>query len=101
MGKTHKKVAKRFGRGRRGKEKKKGIDFPMEKQVNEVAVTESDIYSSVKQIQRAKKKRKAFIVTISKKVPLARKATKGTGIGIKLPSGKIVKRSRRLKKRKT
>ena len=70
----------------------KGPDVKADDRVIEVVTHESDLYSSVAQVNRFKK-RKYFAVP-PELLKKAKSVTDGTGIGVMTPTGIIKKRSR-------
>ena len=76
----------------------KGVDILSKGKAIEVAVTPSDIYSSVKQLKRSRAFAK-YIAVPTKQVPLARKLLTKTGIGVMNLLGKVQKRTRKRKGR--
>lgn len=73
--------------------KGKGPDVIGQNRVIEVATHESDLYSSIKQVNRYKKPK--YLATSTDLVQKALKVTENSGIGVMGPSGKIFKRARK------
>ncbi|MFH1894138.1 MAG: hypothetical protein ABIK83_15825 [Candidatus Zixiibacteriota bacterium] len=74
--------------------KGKGPDVKGPTRTIEVAVHESDLYSSIDQVKRYNR---PYIATTQELIEKAKEVTKGTGIGVMTSGGRIVKRSRRKK----
>jgi len=75
-----------------------GPDIKTPKRVIEVAVNESDLKDSKRQLQGFKKPR--YIATSSEMVEAALEATKNTSIGVKGPTGHIHKRAGGVRRKK-
>ena len=78
--------------------KGQGPDIKTPKQIIEVAVSESDLKDSKRQLQGFKKPR--YIATSSDMVDKALEATENTSIGVMGPTGHIHKRAGGGKKKK-
>jgi len=76
--------------------KSKGIDIVTKEKVIEVETKKGSLYQGINQIKRASKAR--YVAVNKLNINNALKATKGTGIGIMGPTGRIIKRARRNKK---
>ena len=70
-----------------------GPDVKAQNRVIEVATHESDLYSSVDQLRGYRKPK--YIATLPELVEKATEITKGTGIGVMGPTGRIKKRAHR------
>jgi hypothetical protein len=73
--------------------KGKGPDVIGRNRVIEVVTHESDLYSSIDQLSGYRKPR--YIATPPNLIPKAKEVTKGSGIGVKGPTGSIHKRARK------
>jgi len=82
------KLAKKFGTEYN---KGKGPDVKG-KTVVEVAIHESDLHSSIKQLKGFRKLK--YLATIPKLVKKAKEITKGTKVGVMGPTGIIKKRAK-------
>lgn len=71
----------------------KGPDVIGRNRVIEVATHEGDLYSSPDQLRGYRKPK--YIATLPELVEKAKEITKGTGIGVMGPTGRIKKRGRR------
>ena len=95
MGKSrHDKLVDRLGRILGDSHHQVGVDLKPRNMAVEVAVSESDIYQSISQLNSSRKQRKYLAVPREHR-NLARKALKGTGIGLMDGDGNILKRSRK------
>ena len=89
-----KKIEKRLG----VKERSEGVDFVVGGKAFEFAETESDIKSSIEQLNRSRVAGPKKIIIPQKLSNYTRKSIKGTGIGIENISGTIIKKSRKKSK---
>ncbi len=69
----------------------RGPDVRGKNRTIEIAVHDSDLYSSVDQVKRFPK---PYIATTRELIPKALKVTKGTGVGVMRQNGVIVKKPR-------
>ncbi len=94
MGLTkHDKIAKNLAKREESfYNKGKGPDIKGARRVIEVVTHDSDSYSSLDQVKGFRKPK--YIATPPELVKKAKNVTKGTGIGVMGPTGKIHKRSR-------
>jgi hypothetical protein len=69
----------------------RGPDVISKDRTIEVAVHDSDLYASVDQVKRFPK---PYIATTRELIPKALKITKGTGVGVMMQNGVIVKKPR-------
>ncbi len=99
MGRIHDIWAKHLAKKFKGKYFRRGPDVKTREKVVEVAISDSDIYSSIKQLMRSRKPKK-YLAIPGYKADLAKRLTKGTGIGIMNLNGKIIKKSRKRKTKK-
>lgn len=90
----HDAAVDRIANKRGSKHKRKGVDIRHKDFAIEVAIGDSDLYQSMGQLRRSRKKKK-YIAVPSRKVKKARKLTKRTGIGVMNLVGDIKKRTRR------
>ena len=98
MGKSrHDRLVDRLGRILGDTHHYEGVDLKPRYMAVEVAVTESDIYQSISQLNRSRKQRKYLVVPREYR-NLARKTLKGTGIGLMDGDGNILKRGRKKSK---
>lgn len=86
------KLAKKFGTEYK---KNKGIDIVTKDRVIEVETKKNALSQGIKQVQSSSKAR--YLAVNKTSIKNALKATKGTGIGVMRPTGKIVKRAGRKK----
>jgi len=85
------KIERRLGT----KERSKGVDFVIKGNAYEFAETKNDILSSISQLNRSRVPGVKKLIVPNQLGNYAKKATRGTGIGIENISGKIVKKSRK------
>jgi len=92
MGREHDEkadaLAKQFGT----EHNRKGVDIKQGDRAIEVAIKNEDIEKSVKQLNLSRKPIK-YLAVPPKKVILAKKVTRGTGIGVMSTTGNIRKRA--------
>ena len=86
------RLAKKFGTEYK---KSKGIDIVTKNKVIEVETKKESLSQGINQIKRSSKAR--YLAVNKLNINNALKATKGTGIGIMGPSGRIIKMARRKK----
>ena len=77
--------------------KQKGIDIVTRERVIEVETKKNGIAQGIQQVQKSPKAR--YLAVNQANVKNALKATQGTGIGVMGPTGKIIKRAGRKKKK--
>ena len=94
MGRIHDIWAKHLAKEFKGKYFHRGPDVKTREKVIEVAISDSDIYSSIKQLRRSRKPKK-YLAVPEYKANLAKRLTKGTGIGVMNLNGKIIKKCRK------
>ena len=94
MGKRHDRAVDRLTKIFGGKHRRQGIDLVSKGLGIEVAVTDNDVKTSVRQLQRSRVQTK-YLSVPSELVDRAKKQTKGTGIGVRNLRGTIKKRARR------
>jgi len=94
MGKAHDKKADALAKQLGTEHNRKGVDIKKGDRAIEVAVKKEDIETSVKQLNRSRKPTK-YLAVPPEKVSLAKKVTKGTGIGVMSTTGNIRKRAKR------
>lgn len=96
MGKksTHDRIASRLANKFRTRHRRTGVDLHAKDKAIEVAASTGDLHQSMGQL-RASRKPKKYLAVPPSYVPRAKRLTKGTGVGVMTPSGKIRKRSRR------
>jgi len=88
----HDKIAKYLAKKNKAEYNKgPSPDVKTKNRVIEVAIHESDLYSSLDQVKRFQKPR--YIATTSNLVKKAKEITKGTGIGVMGPTGNIRKKA--------
>lgn len=87
------RIASRFGSTHR----REGVDIRVKDIAIEVAATLNDVYQSIGQLNRSRKKRK-FLSVPREFRETALRLTKGTGIGVMDGTGRIIKRTRRKKR---
>ena len=90
----HDKAAERLAGKLKTKHRREGVDIVVPGRSIEVAVSDDDIASSVKQLNRSRADKK-YMAVPARKVNQARKILEGTGIGIMDLNGTIKKRTRR------
>ena len=90
----HDKAAERLARKLKTKHRREGVDIVVPGMSVEVAVSDNDITTSVKQLNRSRSDKK-YMAVPGRKVKQARKILKGTGIGIMNLDGTIKKRTRK------
>lgn len=89
----HDQIAERFAEQENVEYNRgKGPDVKGKDRTLEIAVSSSDVQSSVKQVRRY---RKPYIVTTPELVEKALDVTKGTGVGVMKLNGQIVKKPRK------
>lgn len=91
---AHDRIASRLANKFKTRHRRTGVDLRVKDKAIEVAASSSDLYQSMRQL-RASRKPKKYLAVPPSYVPRARSLTKGTGIGVMTPSGKIRKRSRK------
>jgi len=94
MAAEHDEIADRLAKKLGTEHRRKGVDIIKDDTAIEVAVEDSDIYSSLSQLRRSRKD-KLYLSVPTKKIAQAKEVTKGTGIGVMGPNGKIHKRTRK------
>lgn len=90
----HETIARRFARKFKTRHRPIGVDIRKGSYAIEVAASESDLYQSMRQL-RASRKRHKYLAVPSELLGKAIEITRGTGIGVMGPTGKIHKRSRK------
>lgn len=90
----HDRIADRLARKFKTEHRRKGVDIRVKDQAIEVAATASDLYQSMGQLRRSRKLKKYLAVPREFQVK-AGQLTRGTGIGVMSPTGKILKRTRK------
>lgn len=96
MGKHQNKTAVRKIEKRLGvKERAKGVDFVVSGNAYEFAETKQDIKESIGQLNRSRVPKTKKLIVPNNLESFAKKATRGTGIGIENISGKNLKKSRK------
>jgi hypothetical protein len=90
----HDRIADRLARKFKTEHRRKGVDIRVKDQAIEVAATPSDLYQSMGQLRRSRKQKK-YLAVPREFQDKARQLTKGTGIGVMSPTGKILKRTRK------
>ena len=94
MTSEHNKIAERLAKRLRTKHRREGVDIIKNDTAIEVATTDGDIYSSLSQLKRSHKD-KQYLSVPTEKIEKAKEVTKGTGIGVMGPTGKIHKKTRK------
>ena len=90
----HDEIAEKLAKNFAAEYKKnKGIDIVTKNRVIEVETKKNALSQGIKQVQNSPKAR--YIAVNKTSIKDALKATKGTGIGVMRPTGKIVKRAGR------
>ncbi len=92
----HDKATDRLARKLGTKHRHEGVDILIDGKAIEVAVSDEDINSSVKQLNRSRADKK-YMAVPSKKVKQAREVLEGTGIGVMDLNGNIKKKPRKKK----
>lgn len=87
------RLASKFGSTHR----REGVDILVKDMAIEVAATLNDVYQSMAQLKKSRKRRK-FLSIPKEFKETALSITKGTGIGVMDGTGKIIKRTRRKKR---
>ena len=94
MGRSrHDRMVHKIAKKRGGRDIHKGVDLRPKDYAIEIAVSDSDLYQSMGQLKRSRKKKK-YIAVPSSLHRKARKLTKNTGIGVMDGNGNIIKRAR-------
>lgn len=94
MGNMHDISANRLANKLKTKHNRKGVDIRHKEYAIEVAVNESDVYSSIGQLKRSRKNIK-YLAIPEKFMDLAIRITKNTGIGVMNLNRNIKKKARR------
>jgi len=90
----HDEIADRLARKLGTEYRQEVVDIIKGDTAIEIAVNDSDIYSSISQLKRSSKD-KLYLEVPNKKIGRAKEVTKGTCIGVMGPNGKIYKRIRK------
>lgn len=98
MGEKHDRTVARLAKKLGTQHRRNGVDILFKGKAIEVAITKSDIYTSVKQLKRSRAS-KRFIAVPSGQASLARRLLMKSGIGIMNLRGKVLKRTRKCKRR--
>jgi len=84
------RLAKKFGVEYK---KSEGIDIVTKEKAIEIETKKGSLYQGINQIKRASKAR--YLAVNKLNIKNALEATKGTGIGVMGPTGRIIKRAKR------
>ncbi|MFQ6076417.1 MAG: hypothetical protein ACE5Z5_09840 [Candidatus Bathyarchaeia archaeon] len=90
----HDEIAKRLAKKFKTRHRRKGVDLRFGDRAVEVAATDGDLYQSMGQLRRSRKPKK-YLAVPRELEQRAKELTKGTGIGVMGPTGRILKRTRR------
>ena len=94
LGKSrHDRIVDKISKRRGGRDIHKGVDLRPKDYAIEVAVSDSDLYQSMGQLNRSRKKKK-YLAVPSEFHAKAKRLTKNTGIGVMDGNGNIIKRAR-------
>lgn len=94
MGKSrHDRMVDKIAKRRGGRDIRKGVDLRPKNYAIEIAVSDGDLYQSMGQLRRSRKKKK-YMAVPSELRKKAIELTKNTGIGVMDGNGNIIKRAR-------
>jgi hypothetical protein len=98
MGEKHDRAATKLAKKLGTQHRRNGVDILSKGKAIEVAITKSDIYTSIRQLKRSRAPRK-FLAVPSSQASLARRLLMKSGIGVMNLRGKVLKRTRKCKRR--
>ncbi len=96
MARKHDEIAKRIAKARGGEyDPTRTPDVKTPTQAVEVEVKESTLSDGIKQLRSYRGPKSKYLGVPRELADKARERTQGTGIGVMLPNGRIIKRARR------